>query len=291
VDDPTGKTIEPTLQNPNVLIPGNLTVDGTITGTITASPPTQLATDTTPVTINTTHPGGVNNVLVSTNATNATWQGLSTLTVGNASTAALATLASNSLALNGVTPDNNAGTAGNVLVALSSSAAHWQTNAPNAVNAQTANAIALGKGVLINTGTSTTLNTTAATGTILIGQGAGNIPIFSITPVTSGWLLSSTSSTTAPTYVDPSTVTVGTATNATNATSATNATNATNLLVGTTGQMPIQNGTPTTGFIAAGVPGSVLVWGASVPSFQLIPRPTITKFTTGTTQNYTPPRS
>jgi len=199
VDDPTGRTIQPGLQNPNVQINGNLGVTGTITGTISAAPPTQLATDTTAVTINTNHPTAAGQSLISTSTTNATWQApaVVSLTTG----------------VSGVLPIANGGT---------------------------------------------NQSTVGSNGTVLTSNG------------------------TTTAYVAPSTLTVG---------NATAAVTATNLATGTVGQLPVQTGTGTTGFVTSGASGSVLVGqGTGVaPIFALITKPIVFVFASGTAQTYTPP--
>jgi hypothetical protein len=71
----------------------------------------------------------------------------------------------------------------------------------------------------------------------------------------------------APQWTDPSSITVGNATNAvnsTNATNATNATTATNLAGGAANQITYQSGASTSAFaVAPTIPGTVLGWNGS----------------------------
>ena len=80
---------------------------------------------------------------------------------------------------------------------------------------------------------------------------------------TNGYLLASNG--TAPAYVDPASVTVGSATTATTATSATTATTATNLAGGAGGSIPYQSSAGTTTFLASGT--GVLTASGGNPSY------------------------
>ena len=87
-----------------------------------------------------------------------------------------------------------------------------------------------------------------------------------------GFLLASNG--TAPAYVDPTTVTVGTAT------SATSATTATNIAGGLAGSIPYQSGAGATTFLAAGT--GVLVNSGGTPSYSMTPTLTSVALTSGT---------
>ena len=76
-----------------------------------------------------------------------------------------------------------------------------------------------------------------------------------------------TSTGTAPTWTDPSTITVGSATTATTATSATTATTATNVAGGGAGQIVYNTAAGTTTFLTLGTLGYILTAGASVPQY------------------------
>ena len=77
-----------------------------------------------------------------------------------------------------------------------------------------------------------------------------------------------TSSGSAPTWTDPATITVGSATTATSATSATTATTATNIAGGAVGDLPYQSGAGATSFLAAGTASYVLqANGAAAPTW------------------------
>lgn len=123
--------------------------------------------------------------------------------------------------------------------------------------------------------------TTATAATNIVGGVAGEIPYQTgvnttgFTAVGSAGYLLSANGSSAPTWLDPSTITVGNATNATNATNASNATNAvnattsTNLAGGTASQIPYQTGSGVTAFIPNGNAGQILTSnGTSAPSWQ-----------------------
>lgn len=84
---------------------------------------------------------------------------------------------------------------------------------------------------------------------------------------TNGYLLASNG--TAPAYVNPASITVGTATTATTAGSATTATTATNLAGGAGGSIPYQSSSGTTAFLASGT--GVLVASGGNPSYTATP--------------------
>lgn len=88
-----------------------------------------------------------------------------------------------------------------------------------------------------------------------------------LTVGSNGFLLASNG--TAPAYVDPATVTVGTATTATTAGSATTATTATNIAGGAGGSIPYQSSANTTTFLASGT--GVLVASGGNPSYTASP--------------------
>lgn len=93
-----------------------------------------------------------------------------------------------------------------------------------------------------------------------------------LTVGSNGFLLASNG--TAPAYVNPSTVTVG------SATSATTATTATNIAGGLAGSIPYQSGAGATTFLAAGT--GVLVNSGGTPSYSMTPTLTSVTLTSGT---------
>ena len=121
---------------------------------------------------------------------------------------------------------------------------------------------------------SATSATTATTATNIAGGAAGqlvyntNAATTTFLPLgTNGYLLQAGS--TAPIYVDPATITVGTATNATTATTATN------IAGGAAGSIPYQTGSGTTALLATSA--GVLV-GGTTPSYSTAPSLTGTNF-------------
>lgn len=93
-----------------------------------------------------------------------------------------------------------------------------------------------------------------------------------------------TSSGSAPQWVDPSTVTVGSATTATTATSATSATTATNLAGGSVGSLPYQSGAGATTLLPAGSANFILrANGAAAPSWVAQSTLSVGSATTATT--------
>jgi hypothetical protein len=136
-------------------------------------------------------------------------------------------------------------------------------------------------GPITSAGTITFAGTLNATngGTGITGYTVGEI-LFANTTTTldklpvgsNGFLLASNG--TAPAYVNPSTVTVGTAT------SATSAVTATNLAAGTAGAIPYQTGAGATTFLGAGT--GVLVNSGGNPSYSLTPTLTSVALTSGT---------
>jgi len=180
VDDPTGRTIQPGLQNPNVQINGNLGVTGTITGIATTA--TKLATDTVDVVINTNHPTAVGQTLITTSATNATWQAPAavSLTTGVSGVLPIA---------NGGTNQSTVGANGTVLTSNGTTTAYVAQSTltvGNATAAVTATNLATGTigKIPVQTGTGTTgFITSGAVGTALLGTGVGSAPAFSTLPV------------------------------------------------------------------------------------------------------------
>lgn len=88
-----------------------------------------------------------------------------------------------------------------------------------------------------------------------------------LTVGTNGYLLASNG--TAPQYVNPASITVGSATTATTATSATTATTATNLAGGAGGSIPYQSSAGNTTFLASGT--GVLAASGGNPSYTMSP--------------------
>lgn len=172
VDDPTGRTIQPGLQNPNVQINGNLGVTGTITGSIVAGPATELDTDASPVIINTNHPTASGQSLISTSSTNATWQAPAavSLTTGVSGVLPIA---------NGGTNQSTVGANGTVLTSNGTTTAYVAQSTLTAGNATlAANVSGSTLGILIQSTSNTTTPTSGALGTVLVGTGAGVAPIF-----------------------------------------------------------------------------------------------------------------
>lgn len=136
-------------------------------------------------------------------------------------------------------------------------------------------------GPITSAGTLTLAGTLAPTngGTGITSYAVGEI-LFANTTTTldklpvgaNGFLLASNG--TAPAYVDPASITVGTAT------SATSATTATNIAGGLAGSIPYQSGAGATTFLAAGT--GVLVNSGGTPSYSMTPTLTSVALTSGT---------
>jgi hypothetical protein len=95
---------------------------------------------------------------------------------------------------------------------------------------------------------------------------------------TSGYIL--TASSNGPTYTNPTTITVGSATSATTATSATKASN---LALGAAGSIPYQSAADTTSYLALGSSGYVLTAGAAAPAYAAASTLTVGSATSSTT--------
>ena len=136
-------------------------------------------------------------------------------------------------------------------------------------------------GPITSAGTLTLAGTLAPTngGTGITSYTVGEI-LFANTTTTldklpvgaNGYLLASNG--TAPGYVDPASITVGTATTATSATTATN------IAGGAAGSIPYQSGAGATTFLASGT--GVLVNNGGNPSYSMTPTLTSVALTTGT---------
>ncbi len=136
-------------------------------------------------------------------------------------------------------------------------------------------------GPITSAGTLTLAGTLAPTngGTGITSYAVGEI-LFANTTTTldklpvgaNGYLLASNG--TAPGYVDPASITVGTATTATSATTATN------IAGGAAGSIPYQSGAGATTFLASGT--GVLVNSGGSPSYSMTPTLTSVALTTGT---------
>jgi hypothetical protein len=190
------------------------------------------------------------------------WVNASTLSVGSATSATTATLATNASNLaggatntvpyqsaNGATAFLTAGTSGQVFTAGAVGLPTW-------VNAST---------LTVGTATSATSATHASN---LAGGATNTMPYQSangatafLTAGSSGQVFTAGAAG-LPTWVNASTLTVGTATSATSATSATN------LSGGAAGRLPYQSAAGTTLFTAAGTAGQVLTsQGTSAPTW------------------------
>jgi hypothetical protein len=216
--------------------------------------------------------GTYGQVLQWQNNTTATWVDLGNIGVG---TAAIATNlegggAGRILYQFGVNQTGfvNTGTSGYILVANGYSTPTWQntlilTGTTNATSTNTGalqvvGGVGIGKNlwvggdITVNGTINATITGVSSTATNIAGGTAGQVP-YQISPGrtsfygpgTSGYLLQS-NGTSAPSYIDPTTLTIGTASQADNLTG------------GQKGQIPIQLGSNSTGFISTGTVGYVL---------------------------------
>lgn len=171
--------------------------------------------------------------------------------------------------------------AGTITIAGTLAVANGGTGAPDANNARlNLSAAKSGANSDITSLTGLTTPLSAPQGGTGIGSYAVGDLVFAntttsldrLTVGSNGFLLASNG--TAPAYVDPTTVTVG------SASTATSATTATNIAGGLAGSIPYQSGAGATTFLAAGT--GVLVNSGGTPSYSMTPTLTSVALTSGT---------
>lgn len=213
------------------------------------------------------------------------WSDPTTLTVGNATTAAnVSGGAANQIVYNsgaGATTFIAAPTVSNTFLEWSGSAFQWSANPLGTVTSVDVSGGTTG--LITSGGPVTSSGTITLAGTLITSNGgtgvstytAGDTLYFSAGTALSKLAIGAgtylmTSSGTAPQWTDPATVTVG------SATSATSATTATNLAGGAAGSIPYQTASGTTAMLATS--SGVLV-GGTTPSYSTAPSLTGTNFT------------
>ncbi len=200
--------------------------------------------------------GSTNHILVA-GATAPQYVDPSTVTVGSATTATTAGSATTA-----TTATNVAGGAANEIVyntAASTTSFIGAPSSPNTYLGWNGSAFVWGS----VSATSATNLSGGTAGALPYQTGVGATGFLSLGTTT--YLLRAGAS--APEYVDPSTVTVGSATNAVTASSATTATTATNVAGGGTGQIVYNTASGTTTFLALGSTNFLLRAGASAPQY------------------------